>query len=258
MRETRSKFIRFFIFVLPLVACSQFFTCSRKTENVPVARIAGRVITAEEFAFAYEMAPRSLTTLKCDKARQAVLNQMIDTIVLARQAERQRLDNDSLLQKSVDFYTRLAINRELYLKHIRKPITIVEAEERAAFEKRKTTLYVRHFVSKKADLAQQVSLGTLPFKHTLLFPGASQVNIPPYGLADLVKWSDVPDDVTELLYNLPLKQISEPIFDGQRYHVFQVVEKEQETLLRENDFQANRESINGVIRRRKEQKVAFP
>jgi len=55
---------------------------------------------------------------------------------------------------------------------------------------------------------------------------------------------------------LPLRQYSDPFFDGQRYHVFQVVEFEKEVLLRESDFQANRQSLNGIIRQRKEQKLA--
>lgn len=256
MKKDRFKYFRFFLSVSLLAICAQLFTCSRKAEDKPVARVAGRVITAGEFAFAYEMAPRSLTGLKNDKARQAVLDQLIDTIILARQAERQKLDNDPLLQKSVDFYTRLAINRELYLKHVRKSVTVAEAEERATFQQRKTTLFVRHFVSEQADIARQVSFGTRRLKHTPLFPGARQVNVPNYGLSDRVKWSDVPADLTDLLYNLPVKQNSVPFFDGRLYHVFQVVEKEREVLLRENDFLANRESIHGVLRRRKEQKVA--
>ncbi|MDD5765855.1 MAG: hypothetical protein PHW79_06385 [Candidatus Marinimicrobia bacterium] len=256
MKTNRFKYHHFFLLVSLLVACVQFSNCSRKIEDVPVAKVAGRVITAGEFAFAYEMSPRSLTGQKNDKARQAVLNQLIDTIVLARQAERQKLDDDPILLKSVDFYTRLAINRELYLKHVRKLVTVAESEERTAFERRKTTLFVQHFVSEQADIAREVSFGTRHFKHTPLFPGAQQVNVPGSGIADKVKWSDVPADVTDLLYNLPIKQNSVPFFDGRLYHVFQIVEKEREVLLRENDYQVNRESIHGVLRMRKEQKVA--
>jgi len=101
-----------FCFSVSLLIVLTIFTgCSHKAENLPVAKVAGRVITAEEFAFAYELAPRSLTNLPSDKARQVILNQLIDTITLAREAERQKLDDDPLLLKSVDFYTRLAINR---------------------------------------------------------------------------------------------------------------------------------------------------
>ncbi|NLA22030.1 MAG: hypothetical protein GX870_03240 [Candidatus Marinimicrobia bacterium] len=73
---------------------------------------------------------------------------------------------------------------------------------------------------------------------------------------DKISWRDIPQEVANILYNLPLRQYSDPFFDGQRYHVFQVVEFEKEVLLRESDFQANRQSLNGIIRQRKEQKLS--
>lgn len=231
-------------------------SCARKPENVPVARIADRVITAEEFAFAYEMAPRSITNLGNKQARQMVLDQLIGTILLARQAEKQKLGEDTLLQQSVDLYKRLAINRELYLKHVRKPVKIAEPEERQAFEYSKITLFVRHFSSDQFDLANQVSAGILKLKHTPIFKGVRQVSLPEYGIVDQIKWRDIPEGVATVLYQLPLRQYSKPYFDGRYYHVFQVVEEEKEALLRENDFQANRESLNGILRKRKEQKAS--
>lgn len=247
---------RSFLTISLLIGLSFLGNCARKPENNPVARVGGRVITAEEFAFAYEMAPRAITNLENSKARKTILDQLIEKIILARQAEREGLDNDSLLQKTVDLYKRLAINRELYLKHVRKPVRVAESEERQAFEYSKTTLFVRHFSSAQADLAIQVSAGIIQLKHTPMFPGVRQVDMPGYGVVDQIKWKDIPGDMADVLYKLPLKEYSKPFFDGRRYHVFQVVEIEKETLLRENDFQANRESLHGILQKRKEQKAS--
>lgn len=251
-----SGLIKHFLLVSLLIDIYLFNGCAQKTEENIVAKVADRTITADEFAFAYEMAPRSITSLTSKQARQTVLDQLIDRIVLARQAERLRLDDDTLLQRTVDFYKRLAVNRELYLKHIRRLVEVSEQEERQAFEYSKTKLYVRHFSTKQFDLARQVSLGIVQFEHTPIFTGAPQVELTDYGIVDKISWRDIPQEVANILYNLPLRQYSDPFFDGQRYHVFQVVEFEKEVLLRESDFQANRQSLNGIIRQRKEQKLS--
>lgn len=247
---------RSFLTISLLLGLLFLANCARKSGNQPVAKVGGRVITAEEFAFAYEMAPRAITSLENSQARKMILDQLIEKIVLARQADKDGLDNDSLLQKTVDLYKRLAINRELYLKNVRKPVRVAESEERQAFEYSKTTLFVRHFSSAQADLATQVSAGIIQLKHTPLFTGVRQVDMPGYGVVDQVNWRDIPEEVADVLYILPIKEYSKPFFDGRCYHVFQVVEIEKEAILRENDFQANRESLHGILQKRKEQKVS--
>jgi hypothetical protein len=132
------------------------------------------------------------------------------------------------LQKTVELYKRLAINRELYLKHVRKMVKVTEEEERRAFEYSKIRLYVRHFSTEQPDLAEQVSLGIAQFEHTPMYTGGRQSNLTEHGWVDLISWRDVPHESAGILYHLPLKQLSEPYFDGSRYHVFQVVETERE------------------------------
>ena len=248
--------VRYSLLLVLFIGLWLISNCARKPGQEPVAIIADRPISADEFAFAYEMAPRSITSLPKQKARKVILDQLIERITLAREAERLHLDQDTLLEKTVDFYERLAINRELYLKHVRQPVKVTEKEERQVFELSRIKLYVRHFNTEQIDLAKQASLGILPFQHTALFSGVQQIELAEYGLIDQVSWRDIPQEIADILYHLPLKEFSEPYFDGNRYHVFQVVDIEKEVLLRENDFQANRESINGIIRRRKENKIA--
>jgi len=161
-----------------------------------------------------------------------------------------------MMQRAVDLYRRQAINRELYLKHIRTPITVAESEEREAFHRSKMTLFVKHFESEKEEDLKNVLKGITPFKHTPIYPGIEEKTLDVFGPVDVIGWNDVHDDLEEQLFNLPVHQCSEPIFDGRYYHVFKVVEQEREVLVRENDFQANRESIHGILRKRKEVKAA--
>jgi len=243
---------------LGLIMLLGAFRCGSKHPEPPiVAKVENRIITADEYAFAYELSPRQLTSLENQGARRAVLDRLIDRILLAQNAEKLKLGSkDTMMQQAVDLYRRQAINRELYLKHIRTPISVNEDEEREAFRRFKMTLFVKHFESELEEDAINVSKGIFPFKHTPIYPGIEERTLDVFGPVDVIGWNDVQDDLEEQLYNLPVHQFSDPVFDGRKYHVFMVVEQEREVLVRENDFQANRESIYGVLRKRKEVKAA--
>ncbi len=234
------------------------FHCGQKYPESPiVAKVGSRLITADEYAFTYELSPRQLTSLENHEARLAVLDKLIERIVLAQNAEKLDLGlKDTMMQRAVDLYRRQAINRELYLKHIRTPISVNEDEEREAFRRSKMTLFIKHFESENEEDAINVLKGITPLKHTPIYPGVEEKTLDIFGPVDVIGWNDVNDNLEEHLYNLPVYQFSEPIFDGRKYHVFKVVEQEREVLVRENDFLANRESIHGILRKRKETKAA--
>lgn len=234
------------------------FQCGRGGPESPiVAKVEDRLISADEFAYAYELAPRELTRLDKLDARLAVLDRLTDRILLSREAEKLGLDRaDSVLQRSLDIYKRQAVNRELYRKHIRTPISVSEDEEREAFRRSKISYFIRHFETESTEDAKAVSDGIRPFEHKPLYPGVETIQMEPFGYMDVIPWRDIPANIEELIVNLPMYQISEPLIYNGKYHVFQVVEQEREILLRENDFLANRESIRGVLRKRKESVAA--
>ncbi len=250
--------MKYVIFCVGILFLFGVFRCGSKLPESPiVAQVGDRLITADEYAFAYELAPRQLTNLENHAARIAVLDKLIDRIVLAQNAEKLGIGaTDSVMLRAVDLYRRQAINRELYLKHIRTPISVVEDEERKAFQRSKVKFFVQHFKSENEIDALNVSKGLVPFKHTPVYPGIETRDMELYGPVDVIGWNDVHDNLEEQLYNLPLHQCSEPVFDGKSYHVFKVVEQEREVLVRENDFLANRESIHGILRKRKETRAA--
>lgn len=230
------------------------FHCGLEKPQSPiVAKIEDRLISADEFAYAYELAPRELTRLDKLDARLAVLDRLTDRILLSREAEKLGLDrSDSVLQRTLDLYERQAINRELFRQHIRAPIAVTEEEEREAFRRSKIRFYIRHFETETAADAQAVTDGIRPFEHTPLYPGVETIQMEPFGYVDMIPWRDIPVNIEELVVGLPMYKISEPFLYNGKYHVFQVVEQEREILLRENDFLANRESLRGILRKRKE------
>ena len=239
------------VLLAALVACG-----SRDSSEIVVAKVGEREITADEFAFTYELAPRNVTSQAPDQARRAVLQRMADVILLADEAERQGLADDPQVEQILDFYTRQAANRELYLRHVREAVSLDEAEEREAYQRLKTKLYVQHFETPSYTEARQLTWGTLNANHVPVHPWIETIDLPGHGQVDVISWNDIDAALEDMLFELAPGQISEPQYYGDRYHVFKLVEKESEVILRENDFQANRESLRGVIRKRKEAYVS--
>lgn len=226
---------------------------SAEPVSPPVATINGRTVSAGEFAFFYEFVPRHITSQEKEKAYTDALQRLTDRILLAQEAESLGLgESDTLMQRALDLFRRQAVNRELYLKYVRKPITVTESEARKAFERSCKTLHVKHFQTALESEIKNVRSGVVPWNHLPLYPGSETIESPLYGEVDAVSWNDVAPDLEEMLYSMELHQISEPIFDGTYYHIFKVVDYKKNVLIRESDFLANRESIEGVLRKRQE------
>lgn len=237
--------------VLSVVACGL-----KDSSETVVARVGGRKISADEFAFTYELAPRSLTSQEPEQARRAVLQRMTDVILLADEAGRLGLDGDPRLERILDYHLRQAANRELYFRHVRQAVIIDEAEEREAYRRLKTKLFVKHYKTPYHDEAQQLAMGTLTAQHVPAHPWIETVDLPEYGQVDLISWNDIDATLEDIIFELSPGQYSEPQYFGGQYHIYQLVEKETEIIMRENDFQTHRESLRGIIRKRKEALVS--
>jgi parvulin-like peptidyl-prolyl isomerase len=224
----------------------------RDKSEVVVAKVGDRKISADEFAFTYELAPRSLTSQAPEQARRAVLQRMADVILLADEAERLGLADDPQLDRILDFHMRQAANRELYQRHIRQGVTFDEAEEREAYRRLKTKLYVKHYAASSQNEVRELATGRVRAQHVPVHPWIESVDLPGHGQVDQIGWNDIDATLEDILFGLIPGQFSEPQYFGNQFHVYQLLEKETELMTRENDFQAQRESLRGVIRKRKE------
>ncbi|RKY55866.1 MAG: hypothetical protein DRP89_02450 [Candidatus Neomarinimicrobiota bacterium] len=236
-----------------LISCSR----SDKSASKAVAIIEDRVITSDEFAFAYELAPRNITQLGKEKAYSILLDGMIDRVLFAKEGKRRDLDKDSILQRAVDYFERAAVVRELYLKHIRDSVKVSDDEMRSAYKKSKTTLYLKNFLATNRDDAEKISKGLLTISHTPLLSGLKSIETEKFGALDIISWNDVKQEIEDIVFNLPLHKRSRPYFDGKFYHTFEVVEKEINAMTTENDYYANKPAMESAIRKRKEHKKAF-
>ncbi len=234
-------------------------SCEALNNDMPdvVATVGNRKISQKEFTFAYEFAPRSKTQLGKRTAFNKTINKIIDKILLAEEGRSRGYDNDTAIDRITDFYRRAAIVRELYLKHVRDPVIISEEEMRLAYKKLKTTLYVKNYVFEDINEVKNISSDVVDISHIPIFTGVKTIRYKTFGLVDIIHWNDLNKNIEEILFQLQVNQLSEPYFDGKRYHIFQIVDKEYDIFLTENDFYSKRLSLQKVIRRRKEHDIAF-
>lgn len=244
---------------LCLVACAimSVYQCGKSDNSDTVATVGDRLLTADEFQWAYELAPRSVTQLGSDSARLVVLQRLINRSLLAQEGIKKGYDQDSSFRKILNYYRDKAITRELYMKHVRDSIRISDTEFQWAYEKSKTTLFVQNFCAATKEEAEQIRSGELQVSHTPINEFTKTRQLDFYGPVDVVRWNVINEEIEDLLYRLPLLEYSEPVFDGKEYHVFRVVEKEIEALPRESDFVAVKPTLESVLRKRKEHQKAF-
>ena len=250
-----SRSIQILISILLVLLIS---SCSKQTdENVVVASIGNRQITADEFALAYELSPRQITQMGREKAFDLVLDGIIKKTLFANEARSRGLLENSFIQNSVSYFEKAAINRELYLHHVRDSIMINDNELQEAYQKSNTALILKHFIATNKNDADRISQGVISSPHISLLNNGNQLNIEGFGKADKISFNEVNEKIENIIYSLPLLQLSEPYFDGKLYHVFQVIDKDINSLTTESDFVSKKASLASALRKRKEHYAAF-
>jgi len=238
-------------------AVMSVYQCGKSDNSDTVAAVGDRLLTADEFQWAYELAPRSVTQLGSDSARLVVLQRLINRSLLAQEGIKKGYDQDSSFRKILNYYRDKAITRELYMKHVRDSIRISDTDFEWAYEKYRTTLFVQNFRTATKEEAVLIRNVELEIPHTPINAFTKTRRLESYGPVDVVRWNVINEEIEDLLYRLPLLEYSEPVFDGKQYHVFRIVEKETEALPRESDFIAVKPTLESVLRKRKEHQKAF-
>jgi len=240
--------------LLLYIFCVLLISCSKDKKNI-IASVNRETITAEEIAFAYEFAPRKITQQGKEKALKTVLDGMVKEKLFAEEAKNIGLDKTPELQEIVDYFTRAAINRELYLKHVRDSVFIDEKSLRQAYKRSRTVLTVKHFFTTDKEAAELISKGKMTANHCPLTPNTTEII--PFGEVDIITFNQINLQMENVIYHLPLLQLSEPFFDGKNYHVFLVVDKSVSKMQTEEDFLQNKSSLETALRKRKEHQKAF-
>ena len=186
--------------------------------------------------------------------RYAVLNSMIDESIILEHAKNIGLDNgtEMLFQKE-KIHDQLLLN-EYYDTNIINKIQIADNELRRLFRYYKTRLHVRHLFAPELETVQDMSdqirsgvswdsLARICFEDSILKNNGGDLGW--YKMGEL----DPAFEITA--FELSDGEISEPIKTRKGFSLIQVLEREKDIFLTEQDYQLNKEWLKQMAIRYK-------
>jgi hypothetical protein len=240
----RNQLILAGVALLLLVGCGK----TEEQKDV-VARIGNRQIDMKELNRSYALQPqwkRGETELQSYLTQ---LEQLAIQKVYAQEAEKSRLDADSLLQAHLRFLKQKEMIKGLYRTQVRQKVQLDTAEVRRLYEWSKAKVDFEYIFcrdsSRCALYAKELAATAV---HDIAFLGDSSVRS---GRREGTKVGDVPPELERLLFTSRLHDVRGPVRMPGGFVTWKVVGVLQEKFLFENDFILERQKIESMLTERK-------
>ena len=246
----RSLMIHFIkLIFLPIYITS----CSIQTEP-DLATVNGERIILSDFLPKY--ASFLSKTYQKDNLsnRYAFLNSLIDEKLILDHASEAGLDNDpDMIYEKEKIHDQLLLNDYYDIKII-NDIHITNNELRILFKYYKTRLHVRHLyapdIKTIIDIADKIASG-VPWEYLAKTCFEDSVLKNNGGDLGWYKMGELDPAFEIAAYGLSDGEISEPIKTRNGYSIIQVIEKEKDILLTEDDYQLNKDWLEQMAVRYK-------
>ena len=237
------------------------FSCQKKIEETTdvIARIDGQNITIKDFRLFYELDPNFGIDTTGYAALLDELNKFMDQKLSYRKAQQTGLTRDSLFIRAKKWEQQQAMLRQLYREKVEKQIEITKQELRDAFVKYNIELHVRHLFARDPEQAQklydQLQAGT---SFEALAPRVFDDTSLAANGGDLgwIKAGDLDDNFAEAALELDKNEISKPVQTQWGYHIIQLLDRKDQVMLSETEFDAQKESLRKKIKMKKSQQLA--
>ena len=186
--------------------------------------------------------------------RYAFLNSMIDESIILEYAKRSGFNNSpEILHKKAQIHDQLLLN-EYYDRKVINGIQITDNELRQLFKYYNTRLHVRHLYAPDLETIQDISnkidsgisweyLAKTCFEDSILKNNGGDIGW--YKMGEL----DPAFEITA--YELLDGEISEPTKTRDGFSLIQVLEREKDVLLTEQDYQLNKDWLKQMAVRYK-------
>ena len=186
--------------------------------------------------------------------RYAFLNSMIDESIILEYAKRSGFNNSpEILHKKAQIHDQLLLN-EYYDRKVINGIQITDNELRQLFKYYKTRLHVRHLYAPDLETIQDISnkidsgisweyLAETCFEDSILKNNGGDIGW--YKMGEL----DPAFEITA--YELLDGEISEPTKTRDGFSLIQVLEREKDVFLTEQDYQLNKDWLKQMAVRYK-------
>ena len=234
-------------FIICMISC----TTNNEEE---LALVNGNEITLNDFLPKYKNFLSKTHQNDNLSNRYAFLNSMIDESIILEHAKIIGLDSETeMLHQKEKIHDQLLLN-EYYDTKIMNKIEIADNELRQLFKHYKTRLHVRHLYAPDLetikDMAEQIrsgvswdSLARICFEDSILKNNGGDLGW--YRMGEL----DPAFEITA--FELSDGEISEPIKTSKGFSLIQVLEREKDIFLTEQDYQLNKEWLKQMAIRYK-------
>ena len=234
-------------FIICMISC----TTNNEEE---LALVNGNEITLNDFLPKYKNFLSKTHQNDNLSNRYAFLNSMIDESIILEHAKIIGLDSETeMLHQKEKIHDQLLLN-EYYDTKIMNKIEIADNELRQLFKHYKTRLHVRHLYAPDLetikDMAEQIrsgvswdSLARICFEDSILKNNGGDLGW--YKMGEL----DPAFEITA--FELSDGEISEPIKTSKGFSLIQVLEREKDIFLTEQDYQLNKEWLKQMAIRYK-------
>lgn len=231
-----------FLFIISILAT--FFLSCEKPEDQPLAVVNGKPISLNSFLPRYNAflikshQPDNLLN------RNLFLNSLIDEILIVDYAHENDMVHDpAVLREKQRMYDQLLLN--YYFDHQITPrTTATEPELRRLFTWSKMSLHVRHLFARDLESIKAIkkelqngadwnALAKNCFNDTLLKENGGDIG--------WMNMDDMDPAFEVAAYSLKGDEISDPVKTQYGFSIIQVIEREKDIFLTEQDYQLEKE-----------------
>ena len=237
----------FISFLVPLFFCSHHLSCSKN--DVHLAHINNETITLSSFLPRYQSFLSKTFQNDNLSNRHIFLNTLIDENLILTYADQSGiLKKPYIIEEKQKIYNQLLLN-EYHDKNVIQNISTSDKELRKLFTYYKTNLHVRHLFAKDLEtiseieqkLKQGISWEVLAKKYF-----ADPVLQDNGGNLGWNKMGDLDPAFEIAAFSLRDKEVSQPVKTRRGYSIIQVLGKEQDLLMKETDFQNQRQWLESM------------
>ena len=229
------------------------------TDKTVIATVDNCNISVHDFELSYELFPYMLRPRGGFAAKKGQLDHMVQRILFAREAEKEGLASDPIVEKYIDYYRKQAAIKELYRKEIQDKVKVSDEEARQAYLKSLTKYHVRHLYAPSYREAENIlkrlekgedwqTIAKETFRDKKLAQSGGDLG--------WVSWGDMDENLENAIYHLKPNEISAPVRSRWGYHILEVLDVQKQAIPSEYDFQTHKKDFVHKIKMRKERKLA--
>jgi len=241
--RNRHKYLFTVNLLLIIIGGTLWVGCSN-SQNPSVAKVNGKPITLERFQTAYQQFLELTSAPDNLRFRYLFLHSLIDEQLLLEYAEKKNLPDLAEHKEALsDIEEQLLLNR-LYETVYAPQITVTETELRELYRRSKVKLHVKHLYAKDATKIAQIqerlqkgeswdSLARECFQDPVLANNGGDLGF--------VELGDLDPAFEEVAFTIQQGETSAPVQTSKGYSIIQVVEREVDPFLTEDDYQMQKE-----------------